>query len=97
MAQKTVSGQGGLRDNDQQVSGADTQKGWNMASDTGKQPIKCKCVNLKAINIQVFTHGQLYVACSRVGSPEKLKFALMKSDENECEKAKNVVYNEVLL
>ena len=25
---------------------------------------------------EVFTHGQLYVACSRVGSPESLRFAL---------------------
>ena len=32
-----------------------------------------------------------------VGNPENLKFALMKSEENKCEKAKNVVYNEVLL
>ena len=41
---------------------------------------------------QVFTHGQLYVACSRVGSPDDIKFALM-----EKENAKNVVYKEVLL
>ena len=28
---------------------------------------------------------------------QNLKFELMKSEENKCEKAKNVVYNEVLL
>ena len=46
-------------------------------------------------NIQVFTHGQLYVACSRVGNPDNLKFALMKSQGEN--KTKNVVYKEVLL
>ena len=45
----------------------------------------------------MFTHGQLYVACSRVGSPENLKFALIRTKENNVETAKNVVYEEVLL
>ena len=44
----------------------------------------------------VFTHGQLYVACSRVGSPEGLKFALMKDSAGGIT-VKNVVYHEVLL
>ena len=50
-------------------------------------------------NLQVFTHGQLYVACSRVGDPRRLKFALMKSKEDgqRIETATNVVYKEVLL
>ena len=43
---------------------------------------------------QVFTHGQLYVACSRVGAPNNLKFALMQ-DQNS--KADNIVFKEVLL
>ena len=46
---------------------------------------------------QVFTHGQLYVACSRVSSPENLQFALM-SEPNELKyKAANIVFKEVLL
>ena len=49
--------------------------------------------------VKVFTHGQLYVGCSRVGSPRNLKFALMKSnaDEQQIESAKNVVYREILI
>ena len=43
---------------------------------------------------QVFTHGQLYVACSRVGSPSHLRFALMKDQQGN---ASNIVYHEVLL
>ena len=43
---------------------------------------------------QVFTHGQLYVACSRVSSPNNLKFAIMKDQHG---KAANVVFREVLI
>ena len=43
---------------------------------------------------QVFTHGQLYVACSRVSSPSNLKFAIMKDQQG---KAANVVFKEVLI
>ena len=43
---------------------------------------------------QVFTHGQLYVACSRVSSPTNLKFAIMKDQQG---KAANVVFKEVLI
>ena len=45
----------------------------------------------------VFTHGQLYVACSRVGSPQNLHFALMKDNSKSKPTAVNVVYKEVLL
>ena len=45
----------------------------------------------------MFTHGQLYVACSRVGDPNNLRFALNKGKDNKVETAKNVVYGEVLL
>ena len=46
---------------------------------------------------QCFTHGQFYVACSRVGKPESLKFALKKNNDGRCEGAKNVVFREILL
>ena len=39
---------------------------------------------------QVFTHGQLYGNCSRVGNPESLFFY------TENEKLQNVVYQEAL-
>ena len=46
---------------------------------------------------QVFTHGQMYVALSRVGSPDNIKIALMKNKDNGLESVKNVVFKEVLL
>ena len=56
-------------------------------------------IKLTHSSVKVFTHGQLYVGVSRVGSPRNLKFALMKSKENDhhIEGAKNVVYREVLI
>ena len=45
----------------------------------------------------IFTHGQLYVACSRVGKPEHLKFAVMKNTtDGLAAKVQNVVFREVL-
>ena len=46
---------------------------------------------------QVFTHGQLYVACSRVGSPANLRFALQRDPNKESYEATNIVFQEVLL
>ena len=45
----------------------------------------------------VFTHGQLYVACSRVSAPENLRFALMRDSTKTQLTAANVVFKEVLL
>ena len=44
----------------------------------------------------VFTHGQLYVACSRVGKPEALKFAVM-TEKKKNKNVVNVVFKEILL
>ena len=49
------------------------------------------------LRTQPFTHGQLYVACSRVGKPGSLKFALKKENDGNIEKATNIVFKEVLL
>ena len=43
-----------------------------------------------------FTHGQLYVAASRVGLPEHLRFAVPLDEDTGTFRTRNVVFREAL-
>ena len=45
----------------------------------------------------VFNHGQLYVACSRVGKPTSLNIAIKQEAGEQADQTDNIVFKEVLL
>jgi len=56
------------------------------------QTLSCVGVYLKK---PVFSHGQLYVAISRVTSKQGLKLLILNEDEKCTDETRNVVYKEV--
>ena len=57
------------------------------------QTLKCVGVYLPQ---PVFSHGQLYVAASRVGLPSRIRFAVARNDAAGAYRTRNVVYPEAL-
>ena len=49
------------------------------------------------LRTQTFTHGHVYVACSRFGKPENLAFALKRGSNGQAVDATNIVFKEILL
>jgi ATP-dependent DNA helicase PIF1 len=61
---------------------------------------KCQGQTLQKVGVYlrdpVFTHGQLYVAVSRVNNEDGLRIAIETEAANEPSVTKNIVYQEAL-
>ena len=53
-----------------------------------------QCVGLY-LDRPVFSHGQLYVAVSRVTSKDGLRILIVENDYGDCFHTKNIVYKEI--
>ena len=57
---------------------------------------KAQGQTLERLAAQCFAHGQLYVAASRVGHPDRLRFAVLPDEETGKFLVRNIVYREAL-
>jgi hypothetical protein len=71
---------------DQQESGKISEKGRPISSQNKVELYLPK---------QVFTHGELYVACSRVTQRDGLRVMIDDDEINEDDTVKNIVYKEI--
>ena len=72
-----------------------------MCARSSRQTInKAQGQTLQRVGIYLptpcFTHGQLYVAASRVGLPEHLRFAVPLDEATGTFRTRNVVFREAL-
>ena len=72
----------------------------SVALDSSREHRKAQGQTLERVGIflaaQCFAHGQLYVAASRVGHPDRLRFAVLPDEETGKFLMRNIVYREAL-
>ena len=72
----------------------------SVALDSSREHRKAQGQTLERVGVflaaQCFAHGQLYVAASRVGHPDRLRFAVLPDEETGKFLMRNIVYREAL-